>query len=267
MNALRLWPAIDLSGGCVVRLLRGEAAAETRYETDPQEVARRFEAEGCDGIHVVDLDAAFGRGRNTGVIESILRAAPGVPVQVGGGVRTRTGIESLLGAGASRVVVGSLPFLDPELFAELMADFKGRLVVALDCKEGRPTVKGWTEDSGAGRVEDVASRLSENGVEALLVTDVACDGAMTGPNLSLLRDVRSAFRGEILASGGVRGEEDLASLDAALEGGPRGVILGRALHDGKTSVARLREFLTNHVGVSRSPHTPPGMNRLTGAGR
>ena len=112
-------------------------------------------------------------------------------------------------------------------------------MVALDCKEGRPTVRGWTEDAGAGDAVSVAHEMWGLGVRALLVTDVACDGAMTGPNLGLLSGVRAVFPGEILASGGMRGEQDLDAVDRALAGGPRGAIFGRALHGGATTVAKL----------------------------
>ncbi len=235
---IALWPAIDLMGGKVVRLLHGEPSQRTVYPERAVEVALRFAREGADGIHLVDLDAAFGVGSNAGETAEIVAASP-VPVEVGGGLRDRAGVEAALSAGASRVVLGSLPFRDPALFAALLADFGESLVVALDCKEGRPTVHGWVEDAGAGEAEAVAARLAGQGVSTLLVTDVARDGAMTGPNLDLLASVRAAFRGEVLASGGMRGEEDLAPVAAALAGGPAGAIFGRALHEGATTVARL----------------------------
>ncbi len=235
---IALWPAIDLMGGKVVRLLHGDPSRRTVYPERAVDVALRFAREGADGIHVVDLDAAFGTGSNAGEIAEIVEGAP-VPVEVGGGLRDRAGVEAALASGASRVVLGSLPFRDPALFAALLADFGGRIVVALDCKEGRPTVHGWVEDAGAGEAAPVAARLAAEGVTSLLVTDVARDGAMTGPNLDLLASVRAAFRGEVLASGGMRGEEDLAPVSAALAGGPAGAIFGRALHGGATTVARL----------------------------
>ncbi|MDL2716947.1 MAG: HisA/HisF-related TIM barrel protein, partial [Acidobacteriota bacterium] len=120
------------------------------------------------------------------------------------------------------------------------SSLSSRIVVALDCKDGRPTVRGWTEDAGAGDAVTVARSLAGLGVATLLVTDVACDGAMTGPNLGLLSAVRRVFAGEILASGGMRGVEDLDAVDRALAGGPRGAIFGRALHGGATTVAKLK---------------------------
>ena len=235
---ISLWPAIDLMGGKVVRLLHGDPSQRTVYPERAVEVAVRFAREGADGLHVVDLDAAFGDGSNAGAIAEIV-AASTVPVEVGGGLRDRASVEAALATPVARVVLGSLPFRDPALFSSLLADFGERLVVALDCKDGRPTVLGWVEDAGAGDAAAVAGRLAAEGVKTLLVTDVARDGAMTGPNLDLLAAVRAAFPGEVLASGGMRGEEDLGPVAAALAGGPAGAIFGRALHAGATTVARL----------------------------
>lgn len=237
---IALWPAIDLMGGKVVRLLHGDPSLRTVYPERAVEVALRFAREGADGIHVVDLDAAFGSGSNAGEIAEIV-AASNVPVEVGGGLRDRASVEAALATPVARVVLGSVPFRDPALFAGLLADFADRLVVALDCRAGRPTVHGWVEDAGAGDAASVAARLAAEGVRTLLVTDVARDGAMTGPNLELLASVRAVFGGEILASGGMRGEEDVAPVAAALAGGAAGAIFGRALHGGATTVARLAE--------------------------
>ena len=242
-NRLAIWPAIDLMDGRIVRLLQGRREDVTFYDEPPAEAARRFAGEGADGIHVVDLDAAFGTGRNRKEIEEILSVsdAAGVAVQVGGGLRSREAVEDFLeGVSGARAVVGSLPFLDRPAFLHLLRKRGPRIVVALDCKDGRPTVRGWTEDAGAGDAVSVARSLFALGVTALLVTDVARDGAMTGPNLELLAAVRGVFPGEILASGGMRGEQDLAAVDVALAGGARGAIFGRALHGGATTVDRLR---------------------------
>jgi phosphoribosylformimino-5-aminoimidazole carboxamide ribotide isomerase len=248
---LALWPAIDLMGGRVVRLLQGKREAVTFYDEPPAEAAKRFAAEGADGIHVVDLDAAFGAENNRNnrkEIEEILSVSEafGMAVQVGGGFRSQEAVEDFLeGVSTARAVVGSLPFLDRPAFIHLLRkssspSLASRIVVALDCKDGRPTVRGWTEDAGAGDAVFVARSFAALGVSTLLVTDVACDGAMTGPNLGLLSAVRAVFAGEILASGGMRGEEDLAAVDRALAGGPRGAIFGRALHGGATTVAKLK---------------------------
>lgn len=242
---LALWPAIDLIGGRVVRLLQGKREAVTFYDEPPAEAARRFAAEGADGIHVVDLDAAFGTGSNRKEIEEILSVsdAAGIAVQVGGGLRTTDAIEDFLERwSGARAVLGSFALLERTALTHLLRKRRGasRIVVALDCKDGRPTVHGWTEDAGAGDAVSVARSFAALGVGTLLVTDVACDGAMTGPNLGLLSAVRGVFAGEILASGGMRGEQDLAAVDRALAGGPRGAIFGRALHGGATTVTKLK---------------------------
>jgi phosphoribosylformimino-5-aminoimidazole carboxamide ribotide isomerase len=248
MTALKLWPSIDLKDGSVVRLLRGELANVTVYDASPAAVARRFAEEGADGIHVVDLDAAFGRGENGSVVREIVRAAGSVPVQVGGGVRSLQAVEALFAAGVGRVVLGSLPFTAPAEFEEIAAKYPARVVVALDCKDGRPSIRGWTEDAGAGTLADAVPPLVRAGIGALLVTDVSKDGAMEGPGRALLAEARRCFAGEVIASGGIRGEEDLPAVEEVLAGGPCGVILGRALHDGRTSVARLRAALARGGG-------------------
>ncbi len=251
---LALWPAIDVMGGHVVRLLKGKREEVTYYDEPPARAAERFASEGADGIHVVDLDAAFGTGSNEQEIEEILSVsdAAGVAVQVGGGLRTAAAVEDFLERGnGARAVIGSLALLDRAALTHLLrksssssssssSSLSSRIVVALDCKDGRPTVRGWTEDAGMGDAVSAARSLADLGVSALLVTDVSRDGAMTGPNLELLSAVRRVFGGEILASGGMRGEEDLELVNHALAGGPRGAILGRALHSGATTVSRLR---------------------------
>ena len=269
---LAIWPSIDLRGGRVVRLLRGDWDASTEFEGDPVEIARRFEREGADGLHVVDLDAAFGRGENGKEIGRILKEIQ-IPMQVGGGLRTAAAVEDFLeGVSTARAVVGSLPFLDRPAFSHLLrkslsspsfssssssssssfsSSVAARLVVALDCRDGRPTVRGWTEDAGAGDAVSAAREFGALGVRTLLVTDVAHDGAMAGPNLGLLASIRAVFPGEILASGGMRGPQDLPGVDRALGGGPRGAIFGRALHGGATTVSALVEARSAAAGRGR----------------
>lgn len=255
--SLVLWPSIDLRDGRIVRLLKGRLEDETRYDLDPAEVLARFEDEGAGGIHIVDLDAAFGKGSNSALIRNLL-ASRRVPVQVGGGLRTLSAIEDVLSAGAARAVLGSLPFSDRVGFEKIVSKVgPDRIVVALDCKNGRPAIRGWVEDAGAPGAAEAAQDLGSAGVTALLVTDIERDGAMSGPNLELLRAVREAFGGEILASGGVRGPEDLPGIARVLAGGSAGVILGRALHEGKTSVARLRDSLAGRDPRRGVPDTTP----------
>jgi len=254
---LRLWPAVDLSGGKVVRLLQGDPGKMRTYDVPPEDALKRYEAEGADGIHLVDLDAALGRGENGALVKRLVRAVR-VPVEVGGGIRSRAAIDELLHAGAARVVLGSLPFTDAPLFAELVAARAPQVVAALDCLDGMPRIQGWTSDSGgemdAAAVAEVFGAL---GVHALLVTDIARDGALTGPNGPLLASVRRAFVGEILASGGIRHSGDLPEIAAALQGGDAGVVLGRALLEGYVSVRELRDAIDEAASPFRLDE-PPG---------
>jgi phosphoribosylformimino-5-aminoimidazole carboxamide ribotide isomerase len=237
---LRLWPAIDVSGGKVVRLLQGDPGRMLTYDVTPEDAARRYEADGADGLHLVDLDAALSRGENVSVIRRVLEAVK-LPVEVGGGIRSRRAIDECLGWGARRVVLGSLPFTEPDLFAALVAARAQEIVVALDCLNGAPQIQGWMRepDSGPRDVSGLAESFGALGVETLLVTDIARDGTLSGPNVELLSRVRRAFSGEILASGGVRNADDFPAIAAALDGGDAGVVLGRALLEGSVTIPAL----------------------------
>jgi phosphoribosylformimino-5-aminoimidazole carboxamide ribotide isomerase len=236
---VKLWPAIDLSEGRVVRLLQGDPGRLRSYDVTPEDAARRYAGEGADGIHLVDLDAALGKGSNRDVVRRVL-ASVKVPVEVGGGIRSRAAIDEALHEGAARVVLGTLPFTEPELFKELVESRAPNVVVALDCLDGMPRIQGWMEDSGTLDVAAVAEVFGALGVRSLLVTDIARDGTLTGPNESLLASVRRAFAGEILASGGVRNAADLPIIERALAGGAASVVLGRALLEGFVSVRELK---------------------------
>ena len=246
---LALWPAIDLMGGRVVRLLKGKREDVTFYDELPAQAAARFAAEGADGIHVVDLDAAFGTGSNKKEIEEILSVsdASGVAVQVGGGMRTAAAVEDFLERGnGARAVIGSLALLERPALVHLLRKSSSSSLAAPASSSPSTARTGGRRSAAGPRTPGWETpypwhaRFADLGVSALLVTDVARDGAMTGPNLDLLSAVRAVFAGEILASGGMRGEEDLASVERALAGGSRGAIFGRALHAGATTVARLR---------------------------
>jgi phosphoribosylformimino-5-aminoimidazole carboxamide ribotide isomerase len=237
---LALWPAIDLSEGRVVRLLQGNARHRRVYEVSAPDVARRYEAEGADGIHVVDLDSALDTGiENRELVKRVI-ASVKIPVEVGGGIRSRAEVDAWLHDGAQRVVLGSLPFTDPDAFSALAASRAPHLVVALDCVDGQPRIRGWTEDGGTLQAPEVAELLGSLGVRSLLVTDITMDGTLAGPNAELLASVRRAFSGEILASGGVRHAGDARAIRAALEGGAAGVVLGRALLEGFVTIKELR---------------------------
>ncbi len=223
-------PAVDLMGGCVVRLLRGEFAQATEYSRDPGAVARLWRSQGAEWVHVVDLDGAReGNPRHLHVIAEI--RATGLRVQYGGGLRDGIAVERALEAGADRVVVGTRALEDPSWLRTLCARFGERLVVAVDVRGDMAWVRGWTASAGL-TAEAAAQQAMACGVARLLVTDVDADGALVGPNLTLYRKL-STLGARILASGGVRDAADVRAL-AAL--GLDGVVVGRALYEGRLSL-------------------------------
>jgi phosphoribosylformimino-5-aminoimidazole carboxamide ribotide isomerase len=216
-------PAIDLRGGRAVRLRHGNPAHQTVYSDDPVEVARGFEAEGASLLHVVDLDAALGTGHNREVVAAICQRVP-VPVQTGGGLRSLQAVDAALAAGAARTVLGTSATRDPAFVDEMVARHGDRVVVALDVRDGNVMVRGWQE--AAGSLEDVMATLD---VPRFLVTSIAVDGTLEGPDLDLYRRVLALTERPILASGGVRGPADLRALLAT---GVEGVVVGTALYEG-----------------------------------
>ena len=233
-----LFPAIDLRDGRAVRLLRGEFWAETVYSEDPVAVARSYQEAGAGWIHVVDLDAArTGEPANLALVASIA-AGVSCPVQAGGGVRSPEAAARLLDAGVARVVVGTVAVEDPGVVETLCRRYPGRVAAGLDARGSQLAVRGWTETSATDLTE-AARRLEEMGVAALVVTEIGRDGTMAGPDLDQLAGVLEATTVDVVASGGVGTLDDLRSL-AGLEPAPgrrlAGVIVGRALYEGRFSV-------------------------------
>ncbi len=216
-------PAIDLRGGRAVRLRHGNPAHQTVYSDDPVEVARGFEAEGASLLHVVDLDAALGTGHNREVVAAICQRVS-VPVQTGGGLRSLHAVAAALQAGAARAVLGTTAVQDARFVREVVARHGDRVVVALDVRDGNVMVRGWQET--AGSLEDVMATLE---APRFLVTSIAVDGTLEGPDLDLYRRVLALTERPILASGGVRGPADLRALLAT---GVEGVVVGTALYEG-----------------------------------
>jgi len=233
-----LFPAIDLREGKVVRLTKGDFAAETVYGDDPVATARAFARAGAPWVHVVDLDAArTGSAQNLAVIASIASAVD-VPVQSGGGVRDRPAAERLFDAGVRRVVVGTAAVEDPSFVAGLAADFPGRVAVGLDARGGKVALRGWLEDS-AETVVDLAATYDAGGVAAVIVTDIGRDGTLGGPDLVGLGEVLGATqRIDVIASGGVGSLDDLRALAAVEVGGRRlaGVVAGKAIYEHRFAV-------------------------------
>ena len=239
-----LYPAIDLRAGRCVRLHQGDFDAETVYDDDPVAVARAFTAAGARWIHVVDLDAArTGEPANLAVIERIA-AAVDCALECGGGVRSEAAASALLLAGAARVVVGTAAVEDPGLVDRLCDAHPGRVAVGLDARGREVAVRGWMEGSGADLL-DLAARFESSGVAALIVTEIGRDGTMAGPDLDQLRTVLAATSVPVIASGGVGSLGDLAALADLTEGRRRlaGAIAGRALYEGRFTVAQAIELL------------------------
>jgi phosphoribosylformimino-5-aminoimidazole carboxamide ribotide isomerase len=233
-----LLPAIDLRGGRCVRLHQGDYDQETVYGDDPVAQAKAFAAAGAPWIHVVDLDAArTGDPVNRPVIAAVASAVA-VPVQTGGGVRTDADAEELLAAGVARVVIGSAAVEDPDLVGRLGARHPGRVAVGLDHRGGEVRTRGWQQGSGR-RLLDLVADLALPGVAAFVVTDIARDGVLEGPDIEGYRELLAATEVPVVASGGVGTVDDLRAL-AALEAGGRrldGVITGKALYEGRFSIA------------------------------
>jgi phosphoribosylformimino-5-aminoimidazole carboxamide ribotide isomerase len=228
---MNLYPAIDLKDGVCVRLLRGDMDTATSFNDDPADQALRFAAMGFEHLHVVDLNGAvLGRSVNQNAVASIL-AATGAPVQLGGGVRDMAGVERWLTAGVARVILGTAAVRDPDLVMIAAARFPGQIAVGIDARGGKVAVQGWAEDTDMDAIE-LARRFEGCGVAALIVTDIARDGAKAGVNVELTGAMADAVSIPVIASGGVRSVDDLRALRNRPGRPIHGAILGRALYDG-----------------------------------
>jgi phosphoribosylformimino-5-aminoimidazole carboxamide ribotide isomerase len=230
---LTLYPAIDLKDGACVRLKRGEMDQATVYADDPAVQAAAWEAAGFGWVHVVDLNGAFaGRPVNRAAVQAILGAVK-IPVQLGGGIRDLAGIETWLAAGVNRVILGSAAAKNPGLVREAAKTFPGRIVVGIDAREGMVATEGWAETSTLS-ASALALRLEDAGIAAIIYTDIARDGMMTGLNLPETAALAAQVRVPVIASGGIADIADIVALKAFASRTPNlsGAIVGRALYDG-----------------------------------
>ncbi len=236
-----LYPAIDLKDGKCVRLLRGEMDAATVFNDDPAAQARAFAGAGCRWLHLVDLDGAFaGRAVNGAAVEAIL-AGVSIPAQLGGGIRDMAAIEGWLGRGVARVILGTAAVRDPALVRDAARAFPGRIAVGVDARAGRVAVAGWAETTDLSAL-DLARRVEDAGVAAIVYTDIDRDGAMAGPNVDATAALARAVAIPVIASGGVSSLDDLRALRDC--GAPLdGVISGRALYDGRIDPAEAQRLL------------------------
>ncbi len=229
---LTLYPAIDLKGGQVVRLKRGEMDQATVYAEDPGAQARAFIEAGFSWVHVVDLDGAFaGKPANADAVRGILSAVRGAQVQLGGGIRTMAVAEAWLAAGVTRIILGSAAVKDPGFAREACRAFPGRVALGIDARDGMVATEGWAETSDVSATE-LAQRFEGAGAAAVIYTDIARDGMLGGVNVEATAALARAVTLPVIASGGVAGVEDVTALRDA-KAGIAGVIIGRALYDGR----------------------------------
>jgi phosphoribosylanthranilate isomerase len=228
---LELLPAVDVAGGQAVRLVQGAAGSETSYG-DPREAAAAWTQGGAEWIHLVDLDAAFGRGSNAELLAGVVRdvTAQGCKVELSGGIRDDASLRAALATGCTRVNLGTAALEDPHWCGAAIAEFGDRVAVGLDVRGTTLAARGWTKEGGD--LWEVLDRLEQQGCARYVVTDVTKDGTLRGPNLDLLREVCARTGKPVVASGGVSSLDDLRSLAALVPLGVEGAIVGKALYAG-----------------------------------
>lgn len=237
-----LFPAIDILGGRAVRLARGDFAQRTDYDADPLVAAKRWVDAGARWLHVVDLDGArSGAPVNLGEIERIAGGVE-VPVQVGGGLRTPSAVTAALDAGAARVILGTAAFTDIEFLDQAVAEHGERVVVSLDARDGKLAAAGWVQQTEIP-VRDAITRLGDRGVRRFVYSSIERDGVLAGPDLDGARAVAATVHGTFLYSGGVAGLEDLEALARLRQVNLVGVIVGKALYEGRLEVGEAQALL------------------------
>ena len=233
---MEIIPAIDLLDGACVRLHQGDYEQVTRFSDDPVAQALSWQNQGATRLHLVDLDGAKrGEPVNDAAIRAIT-AALDIPVQLGGGVRSVERAHDLLSCGLDRVILGTVAIEQPELVSQLAQRYPNQILVGIDAKEGKVATRGWIEQSDV-LATDLARRFSDAGIAAIITTDIATDGTLAGPNLTALREMAEASSVPVIASGGIGCMGDLLSLLPLEALGVTGVIVGRALYDGRVELA------------------------------
>jgi phosphoribosylformimino-5-aminoimidazole carboxamide ribotide isomerase len=226
-------PAIDVRGGHAVRLVRGDPGSQTTYGDDPVELAIRFQDEGARRLHVVDLDAALGTGSNAELMEAICRSVA-VPVQVGGGIRSLEDIGRALRWGAARAILGTAAVNDVSFVSRAVEEYAEHVVVAVDVRGGHAMLSGWQKKGPP--IDELIPALADAGAPRLLVTSIARDGTLEGPDLTLYRRVFGLTDRPVIASGGVRSAEDVWALR---DGGCEAAIAGKALYEGRLKLSQV----------------------------
>ncbi|MFI7437161.1 bifunctional 1-(5-phosphoribosyl)-5-((5-phosphoribosylamino)methylideneamino)imidazole-4-carboxamide isomerase/phosphoribosylanthranilate isomerase PriA [Micromonospora haikouensis] len=237
--SLTLLPAVDVADGQAVRLVQGAAGSETAYG-DPLEAALAWQRDGAEWIHLVDLDAAFGRGSNAALLADVVGRLD-VQVELSGGIRDDASLRAALGTGAARVNIGTAALEDPEWCDRVCGEYGDRVAIGLDVRGRTLSARGWTRDGGD--LYEVLERLDKAGASRYVVTDITKDGTMRGPNLDLLREVCARTDAPVIASGGVSTLDDLRALATLESVGVEGVIAGKALYAGAFTVRQALDVL------------------------
>jgi len=239
-SALTLLPAVDVADGRAVRLVQGAAGTETSYG-DPMDAALAWQRGGARWVHLVDLDAAFGRGSNAGLLASVVRCLD-IAVELSGGIRDDASLAAALATGCARVNIGTAALENPDWVRRAVARHGEKIAVGLDVRGTRLAARGWTSEGG--ELFDVLDRLEADGCPRYVVTDVAKDGMLTGPNLGLLREVCARTARPVVASGGVASLADLRAIAALVPLGVEGAIVGKALYAGAFTLEQALESVT-----------------------
>jgi len=228
VDDLLVIPAIDLRQGRCVRLYQGDPARETVYGENPVEVARQWEKLGAKMLHLIDLDGAFtGLSHNAKVVSAIGDAVR-IPLQLGGGIRSREAVEKAVSVGVSRIILGTIVIEQPQLARQLAEDFGESILVGIDARDGMVAIKGWTESSALQTIE-LAARIEEWGIKEIVYTDIKRDGTLQGPDLSGLEDILEKTSLQVIMSGGISSTDDLQALKP-YSSRVKGVIIGKALY-------------------------------------
>jgi phosphoribosylformimino-5-aminoimidazole carboxamide ribotide isomerase len=235
-------PAIDIKNGKCVRLSQGQMDQETVYSENPLEIANKWVEEGAERIHIVDLDGATeGKPVNVDIIHSIAQAYPNIPLQVGGGIRDEDTIQTYLDAGVSYVIIGTRAVTTPHFVSNVCLEFPGHIIVGLDAKNGKLATDGWSKLSNHD-ANDMAQRFEEDGVAAIIFTDIDRDGMLNSLNIEATVNLCSKISIPVIASGGVTNLEDIRSLCEITEEGIFGVITGRAIYEGTLDFAKAQKL-------------------------
>jgi len=241
-----LIPAIDLKQGHCVRLRQGNMDETTVFSDDPVAMAGKWVAQGCSRLHLVDLDGAFeGEPVNADIIEEICTSFPSLPIQIGGGIRKIETVESYLEAGVSYVILGTMAVRRPEFITELCSEFPGKIIVGIDAKNGKVAVHGWSEDSEQS-AQEMALLFEDEGVAAIVYTDISRDGMMQGVNVEATRLLAESINVPVIASGGVTDMDCIIKLNAVKSSGIEGIIIGRALYERTISLAEAQAYIDQH---------------------